>query len=223
MSLACSPCIADPEACPLLAADRSNEPRKRPDQSEHTGLRGRGGRSSNKPFRTESEYTYFTEMLYEKPMWVWKIAQHKSILVDLNNGIMISRNGHDMGPLRFYSSACDLTMYAGRNQHKKLSYVQIWIHREPLSRLRIIKQSQRVDKLNNLVMKCRARKAAHRQTERVQLTWSLVFDEEQLKALLESVLIHIELHLHPERGTEIRAGTKIGREEMIKEIKQPLL
>ena len=28
------------------------------------------------------------------------IEQFKSILVDLNNGIMISRNGHDMGPLR---------------------------------------------------------------------------------------------------------------------------
>ena len=27
-----------------------------------------GGRSSNKPFRTESEYTCYTEMLYEKPM-----------------------------------------------------------------------------------------------------------------------------------------------------------
>ena len=39
-------------------------------------------------------------MLYEKPMWVWKIAQYKSILVDLNNGIMISGNGHDMGPLK---------------------------------------------------------------------------------------------------------------------------
>jgi len=33
-------------------------------------------------------------------MRFWKIAQYKSILVDLNNGIMISRNGHDMGPLR---------------------------------------------------------------------------------------------------------------------------
>ena len=65
-----------------------------------TGLTGRGGgRSSNKPFRTESEYTYYTEMLYEKPMWVWNIAQYTFILVDLNNGIMISRNGHDMGPL----------------------------------------------------------------------------------------------------------------------------
>ena len=31
------------------------------------GLTGRGwGRSSNKPFRTESEYTYYTAMLYEK-------------------------------------------------------------------------------------------------------------------------------------------------------------
>ena len=47
----------------------------------------------------ESEYTYYTEMLYEKPMWFWNIEQYKSILVDLNNGIMISRNGHDMGPL----------------------------------------------------------------------------------------------------------------------------
>ena len=59
-----------------------------------------GGRSSNKPFRTESEYTYYTEMLYEKPMWFWKISQYKSILVYLNNGIMISRNGHDIGPLK---------------------------------------------------------------------------------------------------------------------------
>ena len=80
---------------------RSSQQRasQRPDQSEHTGVTGRGGRSSNKPFRTESEYTYYTEMLYEKPMWVWKIAQYKSILVYINNWIMISRNGHDMGPL----------------------------------------------------------------------------------------------------------------------------
>lgn len=35
-----------------------------------------------------------------------------------------------------------------------------------------------------------------------QLTGSLVFDEEQLEALLESVLIHIELYLHPKRGME---------------------
>ena len=54
-----------------------------------TGLIGRGGSC-----RTESEYTYYTEMLYEKPMWVWNIAQCKSILVDL-----ISRNGHVMAPL----------------------------------------------------------------------------------------------------------------------------
>ena len=39
-------------------------------------------------------------MLYEKPMWVWKNAQYESILVYLNNGIMISGNGHDMGPLK---------------------------------------------------------------------------------------------------------------------------
>ena len=38
-------------------------------------------------------------MLYEKPMWVWKNAQYKSILVYLNNGIMISGNGHDTSPL----------------------------------------------------------------------------------------------------------------------------
>ena len=43
-------------------------------------------------------------MLYEKPMRFWKIAQYKSILVDLNNGIMISRNGHDMGPLKLCSN-----------------------------------------------------------------------------------------------------------------------
>ena len=79
----------------------SSEQSGRADQSEHTGLIGRGGgRSSNKPFRTESEYTYYTEMLYEKPMRVWNIKQCKYILVDLNNGNMISRNGHDMGPLR---------------------------------------------------------------------------------------------------------------------------
>ena len=34
-----------------------------------------------------------------KPMGFWNIEQCKSLLVDLNNGIMISRNGHDMGPL----------------------------------------------------------------------------------------------------------------------------
>ena len=38
-------------------------------------------------------------MLYEKPMWVWKIPQYKSIFVYLYNGIMISGNGQDMGPL----------------------------------------------------------------------------------------------------------------------------
>ena len=69
------------------------------------GSQGGGGRSSNKPFRTESEYTYYTEMLYEKPMWFWNIEQCKSILVDLNNGIMISRNAHDMGPLRSMDGA----------------------------------------------------------------------------------------------------------------------
>lgn len=31
------------------------------------------------------------------------------------------------------------------------------------------------------------------------LTWSLVFDEEKLQALLEGVFIHIKLHLHPIR------------------------
>ena len=64
----------------------------------YLGSQGGGGRSSNKAC-AESEYTYYTEMLYEKPMWVWKIAQYKYILVDLNNGIMISGNGHDMDPL----------------------------------------------------------------------------------------------------------------------------
>lgn len=34
--------------------------------------------------------------------------------------------------------------------------------------------------------------------ERRRLTGSLVFDEEQLEALLERVLVHVELHLHPE-------------------------
>lgn len=33
-----------------------------------------------------------------------------------------------------------------------------------------------------------------------ELTGSLVFDEEQLEALLKSVLVHIKLHLHPKRG-----------------------
>ena len=87
--------------CSAVTVVDSSEQSGRADQSEHSGLTGRGGRSSNKPFRTESEYTYFTEMLFEKPMWVWNIEQCKSILVDLNNGIMISRNGHDMGPLRW--------------------------------------------------------------------------------------------------------------------------
>lgn len=41
-----------------------------------------------------------------------------------------------------------------------------------------------------------------------QLTGSLVFDEEQLKALLESVLIHIKLDLHPKRGMERWAETE---------------
>ena len=82
-----------------LSAPRSSEPPNAPTNQSTLGSQGGGGRSSNKPFRTESEYTYFTEMLYEKPMWFWKIAQYKSILVYLNNGIMIRRNGHDMGPL----------------------------------------------------------------------------------------------------------------------------
>lgn len=82
-------------------------------------------------------------------------------------------------------------------------------------------------------MKCRARMAAHhtlkgssrgkktnsrkyhssnyrqkkRDSKRRQLTGSLVFDEEQLEALLESVLIHIELYLHPKRRTERWAET----------------
>ena len=73
----------------------SSEQSGRADQSEHSGLIG----SSNKACRTESEYTYYTEMLYEKPMGFWNIEQCKSILVDLNNEIMISRNGHVMGPL----------------------------------------------------------------------------------------------------------------------------
>lgn len=44
-----------------------------------------------------------------------------------------------------------------------------------------------------------------------QLTGSLVFDEEQLEALLESVFIHIELYLHPKRGTERWAETERDR------------
>lgn len=53
-----------------------------------------------------------------------------------------------------------------------------------------------------------------------QLTGSLVFDEEQLETLLESVLIHIELYLHPKRGMERdgqrqweRAGDNEGGQE----------
>lgn len=38
------------------------------------------------------------------------------------------------------------------------------------------------------------------------LTGSLVFDEEQLEALLERVLVHVELHLHPEEEEEGRRG-----------------
>ena len=68
MSFALSRCIADPETCPLLTAARSNKPRNVPTNQSTLGSQGGGGRSSNKPFRTESEYTYFTEMLYEKPM-----------------------------------------------------------------------------------------------------------------------------------------------------------
>lgn len=41
-----------------------------------------------------------------------------------------------------------------------------------------------------------------------QLTGSLVFDEEQLEALLESVFIHIEFYLHPKRGIERWAETE---------------
>lgn len=38
-------------------------------------------------------------------------------------------------------------------------------------------------------------------TDRViQLTGSLVFDEEKLEALLESVFIHIEFYLHPKKN-----------------------
>lgn len=85
-----------------------------------------------------------------------------------------------------------------------------------------------------LVMKCRARATAHLPVKRntspqskrraksphcmhdrahgipkkTQLTGSLVFDEEQFEALLESVLIHIELHLHPKRRMWRRTETK---------------
>lgn len=36
----------------------------------------------------------------------------------------------------------------------------------------------------------------------------MVFDEEELEALLESVLVHIELYLHPERSMERWAVSK---------------
>lgn len=36
------------------------------------------------------------------------------------------------------------------------------------------------------------------------LTWSLVFDEEKLQTLLESVLIHVKLYLHPDREEKER-------------------
>lgn len=41
-----------------------------------------------------------------------------------------------------------------------------------------------------------------------QLTGSLVFDEEQLEALLERVLVHVELHLHPEEEEGRRGGQR---------------
>lgn len=48
----------------------------------------------------------------------------------------------------------------------------------------------------------------------------MVFDEEQLEALLESVLIHIELYLHPKRGMERWAETK--REREIRNVQEVL-
>lgn len=39
-------------------------------------------------------------------------------------------------------------------------------------------------------------------SKQIQLTGSLVFDEEKLEALLESVFIHIEFYLHPMRKIE---------------------
>ena len=51
--------------CQLLAA--ASQWVSRPIRA-HWAHREGGGRSSNKPFRTESEYTDYTEMLYEKPM-----------------------------------------------------------------------------------------------------------------------------------------------------------
>lgn len=89
-----------------------------------------------------------------------------------------------------------------------------------------------------VVRKCRARMTAHhtlksnsqskttdcrkyhptnyRQKKR-ELTGSLVFDEKQLEALLESVLIHIELYLHPKRRMKRWAETGRDKEGAGKE------
>lgn len=48
------------------------------------------------------------------------------------------------------------------------------------------------------------------ESETLKLTGSLVFDEEELEALLESVLVHVELHLHPGRRMERWAVNKRG-------------
>ena len=68
-------------------------------------------------------------MLYEKPMWVWKNAQYKSILVDLNNGIMISGNGHDTSPLSniFIAGLLPVTEYSYTVVLLLLLKYKIWV------------------------------------------------------------------------------------------------
>ena len=62
-------------------------------------------------------------------MSFWNIEQCKYILVDLNNGIMISKYGHVMGPLRLIeklrqpeSSKTEHTHF-GKNEYTILVYL----------------------------------------------------------------------------------------------------
>ena len=62
-------------------------------------------------------------MLFEKPMWVWKNAQYKSILVYLNNGIMISANGHDTSPLKWcYDNNTRLRLFRKNETSSRFTY-----------------------------------------------------------------------------------------------------
>ena len=110
MSFAVSRCIANPETCPLLAAaassneSRSNEPRSVPTNQSTLGSQGGGGRSSNKPFRTESGNLVNTHTIQRCCMRnQCNFGKLHNLNLFFNNGNMISRNGHDMGPLTFYS------------------------------------------------------------------------------------------------------------------------